>query len=472
MRYSMAKAILTLDEINLLRHSEEPKNIKLYGNLYETLNNLGNTKAVTLGMIPDLDEAGVAALTYNKKSLIETVIKEWYAERVIEEDPDKKVRCGLCNTPNKYLYFIRNRLNGETLNVGSSCITKFPGMEGYVEQKKQMSQIHKNHRVAARRMEFHTRFPDVEKTISNADDYIASLPIVLPADLYCKLKDTGNRMHAIYNSYVNEGKKPMQSVMDSFELFELAKSQFLRLSKEADAFIEANQSDPLICKRREVDWLMQQHKKGIVQRIGENSGKFNVFTLGNIFSYEFVKANIELFLKRNQSKIFKIKSMSNRTLSFRAVLSTKQYPQIQYTIRFSDFMKQIGARCILDNQYVYAETELLNVAQINRTYENINIILGYTAPIIAKIDYALLIDPDSEELILYCKADKAIRIIQIDQFLDGYHKHILDNDRKILKYLQTMVLSTSSKWYSYDMQVRLSIANKIGKLYKQQILDL
>ena len=96
----------------------------------------------------------------------------------------------------------------------------------------------------------------MEKTISNADDYIASLPIVLPADLYCKLKDTGNRMHAIYNSYVNEGKKPMQSVMDSFELFELAKSQFLRLSKEADAFIEANQSDPLICKRREVDWLM------------------------------------------------------------------------------------------------------------------------------------------------------------------------------------------------------------------------
>lgn len=164
--------------------------------------------------------------------------------------------------------------------------------------------------------------------------------------------------------------------------------------------------------------------------------------------------------------------MSNRTLSFRAVLSTKQYPQIQYTIRFSDFMKQIGARCILDHQYVYAEKELLNVAQINRTYENINMILGYTAPIIAKIDYALLIDPDAEELILYCKADKAIRIIRLDQFLDGYQKHILDNDKKILKYLQTMVLSTSSKWYNYDMQVRLSIANKIGKLYKQQILDL
>ena len=73
----MAKAILTLDEINLLRHSEEPKNTHLYGNLYEILEKLENSKAVTMGMMPDLNEAGVAALTYNKKSLIETVIKEW-----------------------------------------------------------------------------------------------------------------------------------------------------------------------------------------------------------------------------------------------------------------------------------------------------------------------------------------------------------------------------------------------------------
>lgn len=33
----MAKAALTLDEINLLKNSEEPKDIKLYGNLYEIL---------------------------------------------------------------------------------------------------------------------------------------------------------------------------------------------------------------------------------------------------------------------------------------------------------------------------------------------------------------------------------------------------------------------------------------------------
>ena len=35
----MRKTVLTLDEINLLKNSEEPKNTQLYGNLYENIVN-------------------------------------------------------------------------------------------------------------------------------------------------------------------------------------------------------------------------------------------------------------------------------------------------------------------------------------------------------------------------------------------------------------------------------------------------
>ena len=61
----MVKVIFTLEEINPLWH-----------------NNLENAKAATRGLVPVLDEVGVATLMYNKKSLIDTVIKEWYAEYV------------------------------------------------------------------------------------------------------------------------------------------------------------------------------------------------------------------------------------------------------------------------------------------------------------------------------------------------------------------------------------------------------
>ena len=137
----------------------------------------------------------------------------------------------------------------------------------------------------------------MEETISNADNYMDSLPIVLPAELYNKLKNTGNRMYAVYNVYVNEGKKPIQSALDSFELFELAKTQFSLLSKDADGFITENQGNPLICKKSEVDWLLLHHKKSTVQRIAENGGKYNEYTLGAVSSYDFVKSYIKLFIE-------------------------------------------------------------------------------------------------------------------------------------------------------------------------------
>lgn len=169
-----------------------------------------------------LDTIGKAAITQNKKTLMQNVINEWYAEHVTEEDPNKKVRCGLCNTPNKYLYYIRNRINNNILNVGSQCITKFPGIEGYKEQKTQLKNIQKNHQIISHRNEFYNHFDNIENYISDAENYFKSIIILLPRLLYQKLEDTIKRMRLIYGKYVYDGKKPFNSNYNSFELFDLA----------------------------------------------------------------------------------------------------------------------------------------------------------------------------------------------------------------------------------------------------------
>ena len=248
MSRKLSKSILSRDEISLLRNSEEPRNSELYGNLFAILNDLSNIKAITMDDLVMLDEKGKAALTHNKKTLLDTVIKEWYAERVSEEDPSKQVKCGLCNTPNKYLYYIRNRRNGKLLNVGSHCITKFPGIEGYIEQRKQLRDIQKGQLIVARRNEFYEKVNNPEAMIEEAQSYFDNLPILLPWDLYAKLKDTINRMAFIYSKYVNEGKKPFESAYTSFELFELAVKQIDILKEKASIFITEHQNDFLICK--------------------------------------------------------------------------------------------------------------------------------------------------------------------------------------------------------------------------------
>ena len=267
MSRKLSKSILSRDEISLLRNSEEPRNSELYGNLFAILNDLSNIKAITMDDLVMLDEKGKAALTHNKKTLLDTVIKEWYAERVSEEDPSKQVKCGLCNTPNKYLYYIRNRRNGKLLNVGSHCITKFPGIEGYIEQRKQLRDIQKGQLIVARRNEFYSKADNPEMAIERAQDYFNSLPILLPWTIYSKLKDTIDRMALIYSKYVNEGKKPFNSEYTSFDLFNLAVKQFNSLKDQAEIFITEHQEDSLMCKRREIDWMLKNNQQNLLKYI-------------------------------------------------------------------------------------------------------------------------------------------------------------------------------------------------------------
>lgn len=185
----MGKTVLTLDEINLLKNSEELKDTNLYGNLYDCILKLQNPKATSLESIPNLDDLGRAALTINKKTLIDNVIKEWYAEKVSEEDPNKKVTVD-CVIRQINIYIILKQKEQTLLNVGSRCILKFPGLEGYIEKKQQLNEILKGHQIVNRRNEFYAKFPSVENTISESEKYFSTLPILLPYKLYCDLQST------------------------------------------------------------------------------------------------------------------------------------------------------------------------------------------------------------------------------------------------------------------------------------------
>lgn len=462
----MAKSVLTLDEINLLKNSEEPKNTELYGNLYKVICQLDNPRAVSLEQLQKLDDTGMAALTYNKKTLIDTVIKEWYSERVSDEDSTKKVKCGLCNTPNKYLYYIRNRKNNKLLNVGSSCITKFPGIEGYIEQKKQLSQIQKEHSIIKRRNEFYKTFPDCEKIISDADKYFNTLPVLLTFDLYTKLKTTITQLRLIYTKYVNEGKTPFKSEYNSFELFRATVSGYNQLKIEADDHVSKIKNNPLACKRAEIDWLNTNDKLDLLKQIAENNGIYTLNTLKCMSSLNFVKNNLSTILEKNRSNLFQFKEFNGNNIIF----SFNKYgyqPAITFSVSLSDFMNAIGANCIIYENYTFSSEEILKISNIISSMQNLESIIYFTYNIVNKFNYAFLIDYKTNTLLLYRKGDGAIRKFNPSNFLDIYAEYILLSNDKIKKFLfKTIVGRNNVKWITSKMQSKQGIDDKINKLYK------
>lgn len=468
MSRKMTKSDLSRDEISLLINSEEAKDTQLYGNLYEILLQLSDLKAITLDELENrnLNYYGISALSYNKHTLIDNATKEWKATTDIIDNPKRDARCQLCNAPKlRYECHIRNVKNNVELLVGSECVNKFK-IDGYLDQRKQLAQIHKGHKIVQRRNQFYSHFPDYEDFISNAENYFSTLPILLPYELYTKLQNTIERMRIIATKYVNEGKKPYDSQYDSFGLFQLAMDNYNKLKNDSDNHVRNNINKELVCKRQEIDWLISEKKTKLLKQISENDGFYTFPTLQNMYSPSFIKMYLELILLRNNSDLMKFE----RIIGSRLIFSFNKFgyqPSILFDIHLKDFMQYIGANCIINNDFTYGSKEILSISTIINSKENLYSIIEYTDNMMNLLNCVFLVDDTSNSLYLCRKGDRAVRRFSDYTFMNNYSKYILLSDEEIKNYLFTIVKgNNNSKWITTEMQSKQDIDDKIGILYK------
>lgn len=455
----------------MLINSEEVKNTKLYGNLYDILNQIKKIQATTLDQLINdgLDDNGVAALTYNKKSLIDNVKREWYVESKSAEDPDKRVRCGLCNTPNKYLFYIRNRLNSYQVNVGSYCMTKFPEIEGYASHKYQLGQIQRSQLETSRRIKFHKQFPTATDIIDSANFYFDNLPILLPYEIYFPLKDVVFQLHVIYTKYIKYGKTPISTSKNSFELFDENINKYNQLKKVADDFITKNINETFICKQSEIEWMSQNKKTDLIETISKNNGFYSMQTLGEITSIDFIIKNFDMFSKCNTHKYISLICPKDIHAPLRFTIKSEGYDFL-YDINIKKFMSQIGSRCFFESEFKFEEKDLFNVSKIMITNQN-----AINAADIVKNSCgirgcALLVDEDTNYLYLYYKPDRSIKEFSPTDFLKLYDYRKIRKHANKMKFLD--VLLTNGKWVSVKEQEMNGIDEKISKLYYHQYIDI
>lgn len=467
----MSKATLIIDEINLLLNSEEPKNANLYGNLYDVLLRIKKIKAISLDELKNnygLDKVGEAAITYNKQSLMDNVKEEWYVEADSSEDLSQKVRCGLCNTPNKYLFFIRNRINHTRLNVGSYCMTKFPGIEGYTEYKYHLTKIIKNQQSTERRTQFHNKFPNVIDILDSSSFFFDTLPILLPYELYYKLQDTIKDLRMIYVQYIKYGKKPFVSEKNSFDLFAEKIKDYNALKKQAESFVSNNKEHPYICKRDEIDWMITNKQIPLLNEIAKNRGLYTQGTVAKVYSYDFIRLNFEKFIKHNISKNVKINNLKNESQQMMQFSVEKNGYGFLFYINNKKFMNKIGANCIFDSSFKYGEEEIFKVSEIAYTEKNLHNALDSLSDTINKFGFFFVIDDDTNNIYIYKKKDKSVKLYSFTEFVKMYSKFFIQKSIDIYRFISFI---TSKGWITFEEQERQGIDEKIGKLYYQQYIE-
>ena len=112
--------------MSLLKHSCILNNTNIYGNLFDCLKFYDRLKEKDFNSDLRFDEKARSVVQNNMKTLLEDAQREWTAVSMCEVT-DRDVFCTLCGTKNTNIYYIKNSISGEEINVGVNCASEFPG---------------------------------------------------------------------------------------------------------------------------------------------------------------------------------------------------------------------------------------------------------------------------------------------------------------------------------------------------------
>lgn len=110
------------------------------------------------------------------KKFYKTVCKEW--EMVDLIDDNKPLECSLCGQKDtKKKYYIKNKLNGTVLNVGSTCINNFDDISGIDGKSRQ--EIEKEWKIRNRDKYLNEKYPGIISKIDNWSKNINQIPTII-----------------------------------------------------------------------------------------------------------------------------------------------------------------------------------------------------------------------------------------------------------------------------------------------------
>ena len=135
-------SIITKEDRELVVNSEAINN---YPELKRVLDKYERIYKTDFEDTDDFDDKLINLMLYVFQDIRDECEKEWYSNGkmdVVESDNQEDwVKCALCGTPNKYIYYIVNRLNKTKLNVGSDCIDKFSSIDTRLPEGMTMEKL-------------------------------------------------------------------------------------------------------------------------------------------------------------------------------------------------------------------------------------------------------------------------------------------------------------------------------------------
>ena len=376
-----SKLLITQQEMVLIKNSEETKKTEIYGNLFDCIAFYKKLSIQEMDNDATFDERARVVLMSvdNKKMMMEKIMNEWYSSKDFEET-DRDVFCQLCNTKNKYIFYIKNKLTDIELHIGSECVKKFPDIIGVKQETRKLSQLKKELERQKRIIDFDSCLKEDIDFLKNSEQVFENYPVLLTKKLYRGIEETLRQMNGLRTSYISSGGNIEEVITKYYQLKEIVTQLFVK----AEARTNQVASSILVCDRETSDWL-KKHNMIIWNEVLENDGLFNQGILSRMQSAKYVEKQLSVFRQKISDRDIVLQRVSGDSIIF--YIKNKRYSSgVSFSMKIREFMKDIGCRCLTDSKYTYGKADIKEIT-IEPSKHNIDTVMNSINSVLLKKGY-------------------------------------------------------------------------------------
>lgn len=193
--------------------------------------------------------------------VLKQAASEWKAEQSfpLQDLGAGRMPCSLCNTQNRWIYYLVNQVNGNRMNVGGDCVKHF-AIDVSVSGKTK-AQVIREAAVLWRESLLDKEFPGIHTLVRGWVEHLERYEIIIPASLETPYLSLGQEVRRIYSRFVEcqkadeaQRQRDAASINELRELLQKRRELTTRITEH----VKANLGKRFAAHQYYVSWI-QRH---------------------------------------------------------------------------------------------------------------------------------------------------------------------------------------------------------------------
>lgn len=270
----------------LLLHSEITKKPNWFFEL------LAQNERITEKLVSSLPPEHQSFIQHILPEVERQAIKEWerdMSQPVLDMGPEcipecraKWLNCSLSGTPNRHIFYIVNKLNGNKLNVGSECVNDFV-------DKKERKDLEKDATKIFFLSHLNEKFPGIKDIVREWNSTLDRYPLMIPRHLEEPYLDLGASVLEVYERFINEQQKVDYAHYGIISKYLQERNVLLQ---QIEQYMQDNIGSENVPTREIELWLIKQRTKEADEGLRhlKDTGRISVFSAHRIREFNYMKS--------------------------------------------------------------------------------------------------------------------------------------------------------------------------------------